>query len=334
MGVPGDGPVRPGTYYLYDWQKKTMENLGAFFPGLPAEKLGTMERITIKARDGLDIPAYVTHPPGAPKGPLPLVVLPHGGPQARDNFDFDTWSQVLATRGYLVLQPNFRGSGGYGVAYEEAGFGQWGDKMQDDIIDGVKQLIAAGEVDPKRICIFGASYGGYAALIQGAQNPDLYKCVVSWAGISDLGAMLRKEKGGIFVGERSPAYDHDLKAVGDLDADKARLARTSAVTYAATYGPPVLLIHGADDTNVSPDQSREMNNALKAAGREVKLTLVKEEDHGGWSREHEQAAITEVVAFIEAHIAPASLAAVAAANDNASSGGHAGDKSAASSGKP
>jgi dipeptidyl aminopeptidase/acylaminoacyl peptidase len=304
------GPTEPASYYLYDWTNKSMDRLGKLQPQLPAEKLGIMQRFTYKASDGKQIRGYLTRPPGAPKGPLPLVVLPHGGPEARDDFDFDTWSQIIATRGYLVFQPNFRGSGGYGVAYAEAGYGQWGRRMQDDITDGVKALVDAGQADPARICIFGASYGGYAALIGGALRPDLYKCVVSWAGISDLTKMMRIDKGGLFVGERSAAYDYELKAIGDPEVDKQRLAETSAITYADKYGPPVLLIHGDSDTNVPSFQSIDMDHALKAAGRDVRLVIVKGEDHSGWSPEHEQTAIGDVVDFITAHIAPAKLSPV------------------------
>jgi len=309
------GPDEPASYYLYDWRAKTMTWLGGLYLELPQERLGKMTRFTYKARDGVEIPAYVTRPPGAPAGPMPLVVLPHGGPEARDNFDFDTWSQIIATRGYLVLQPNFRGSGGYGSAYAESGYGQWGAKMEDDITDGITALVDSGQVDPKRICIFGASYGGYAALIGGALRPDLYKCVVSWAGIGDLEKFLKFKRGGLFVGERSPAYDYWVKAIGDPDADKARLTHASAITYAPKYGPPVLLIHGADDTNVPANQSQDMDQALKSAGRDVKLIIIPGEDHTDWSPEHEQAAIADVTDFITAHIAPAKLAPVVPARD-------------------
>ena len=145
-----------------------------------------MKPYPYKARDGLDIPAYLTLPPGkAPKN-LPVVVMPHGGPDYRDYIGFDWMAQFFANRGYAVLQPNFRGSSGYGHKFTEAGLHQWGLKMQDDISDGVKKLIADGIANPKRVCIVGASYGGYAALAGATFTPDLYACAVSFAGISDL----------------------------------------------------------------------------------------------------------------------------------------------------
>ncbi|HZZ88990.1 MAG TPA: S9 family peptidase [Caulobacteraceae bacterium] len=299
------GPSDPGGFYLFDAQAMALTAVGDRLADLPAARLGLTEPFTYAASDGVKIHSYVTRPPDAPAGPLPLVVLPHGGPEARDNLDFDVWRQVLATRGYLVFQPNFRGSGGYGVAFAESGYGKWGGRMEDDITDGIKQLVDNGQVDPKRICIFGGSYGGYAALIGAAQRPDLYKCVVSLAGISDLPAFLKFKRGAFLVGERSPSYDYWVKAIGDPDADKTRLAQASAVTFADRYQAPVLLIHGDADTNVPADQSREMERALKAAHKDVTLTLIKGEDHTDWDPANEEKAIEQVVDFIAAHIAPA-----------------------------
>ena len=145
-----------------------------------------MKSYPYKARDGLDIPAFITLPPGKAPKALPLVVMPHGGPNERDMIGFDWWAQFLANRGYAVFQPNYRGSMGYGLKFKAAGDLQWGRKMQDDITDGVKKLIEDGTVDPRRICIVGASYGGYAALAGAAFSPDLYACAVSFAGVSDL----------------------------------------------------------------------------------------------------------------------------------------------------
>ncbi len=227
--------------------------------------------------------------------------MPHGGPEDRDSFDYDDWTQILATRGYLVFQPNFRGSSGYGDAYAEAGYGQWGLRMQDDVTDGVRELIADGRADPNRICIFGASYGGYAALMGGAQNPDLYRCVVSWAGVSDLVSMMkwqRRQADGL----DDPTYLYWRKAIGDPDTDAERLQRNSAVTYAKTYGPPVLLLHGLKDDTVPSEQSDEMFHALRNAKKDVRLITQKHEGHPRWIAEHEQSALTEILAFLEAHI--------------------------------
>lgn len=300
------GPQEPGNYYLFDWQTKQIEVLAGRFPKLPDEALADMQPWTYAARDGAAIPAYLTRPPNAPKGPLPLIVMPHGGPEARDDLGFDTWGQYLSTRGYLVFQPNFRGSGGYGVAYGEAGYGQWGGLMADDITDGVRQLIASGQADPNRICIFGASYGGYAALYAGATHPELYKCVVSWAGLSDLTADMKYER---TFGLDSSRYLYWLKSIGDPKTQAEALRKASPITYADVYKPPVLLIHGMADENVRKTQSTEMADALTKAGKSVKLILVKNEDHTDWDTANEKMAISAVADFIKAHIAPATAIA-------------------------
>lgn len=294
------GPTEPGSYYLYDWTKHQLVNLGVQYPDLTESNLGVMLRFPFKARDGTEIPAYLTRPPNAPKGPLPLVVMPHGGPMMRDDYDFDAWSQFIATRGYLVLQLNFRGSGGYGVNWLNAGFRQWGGLMQDDIVDGVSALIDQGLVDPKRICIFGASYGGYAALIQGALHPELYKCVVSWAGVSDLDKMLKDTRSA--EGKDSEVYAYELKELGDPDTDRDLLAKASPITYAANYALPVLLVHGTDDSIVKVDQSKEMARALQHGKKDVRLVLVKGEDHRDWSNDNMASTMDTVAAFIGAHI--------------------------------
>ena len=298
------GPSDPGGFYLYDWSQKSVLALGGQAPDLPSERLGVKTPFVYTARDGSSIPGYVTRPPGAAPGPLPLVVIPHGGPEERDNLDFDTFAQIIASRGYLVFQPNFRGSSGYGRAYAEAGYGQWGGKMQDDITDGVQKLIADGVADPKRICVFGASYGGYSALIAGALHPELYKCVVSWAGISDLGRFIGFERGT--VTERGIEKEYKLKVIGDPARDKDKLAQYSPVTYAPQYGPPVLLIHGDADTRVPLEQSEEMERALQASHHDARLLVITDEDHTGWEPEHYQVAFAAVCDFIQSHISPAS----------------------------
>ena len=295
------GPDEPGAYYLFDRQTAKMTRVAERFPGLPSARLATMERYDYEARDGFKVPAFLTTPPNAPAGPLPLIVMPHGGPEARDSFAFDIWTQVLATRGYMVLQPNFRGSSGYGRAFAEAGYGQWGAKMQDDLTDGVKKLIAEGRVDPKRVCIFGASYGGYAALYGGARQPELYKCAASFAGVSDLKALVAWEKA---TPGHQPRYRYAEEAIGDPVKDAARLKAASPITYADTYGPPVLLIHGTRDESVPVEQSRAMERALRKAHRSVKL-LTFDEGHAGWDEKTEQVALGAIADFMQKHIAPA-----------------------------
>jgi dipeptidyl aminopeptidase/acylaminoacyl peptidase len=299
------GPDEPAGYYIYHRAEAKIEPLAERFPQLPAEALAVMDRYTYTARDGSTVPAYLTRPRGAPRGPLPLIVMPHGGPVVRDAFQYDVWSQFFATRGYLVFQPNYRRSGGYGRAYAEAGYGQWGGLIADDITDGVRKLIDTGQADPNRVCVFGASFGGYAALYAGATHPELYKCVVSWAGVADLSVLMRDKLKD--DGKDSAAYQYWLKALGDPDKNAAALKSASPVTYAATYQRPVLLIHGEADGNVDVEQSRIMERALKKAGREVNLITFKNEDHTGWEPEDEKAALADVLSFIEAHIAPATL---------------------------
>ena len=296
------GPTEPGAYYVFDRHAKTMTLAANRQPGLPAGKLGVMERFVYTARDGTQIPGYLTRPPGAPAGPLPLVVLPHGGPEARDAFGFDIWSQILATRGYLVFQPNFRGSSGYGRQFAEAGYGQWGGRMQDDLTDGVRQLIKSGRVDQSRICIFGASYGGYAALYGGAQSPDMYKCVASFAGVSDLRTLVGWEH---TTRGHEARYRYASRAIGDPRTEAAKLTAASPISFAARYRPPVLLIHGAKDVSVPIAQSQAMARALKQAGKDVRLVVFEDEGHADWSPPDEEAALKDVSAFITSHIAPA-----------------------------
>jgi dipeptidyl aminopeptidase/acylaminoacyl peptidase len=295
-------PTDPGAYYVFDRQAGTMTLVAERHPDLSADRLAPMETFKYRARDGMLIPAYVTRPPGAVAGkPLPLIVMPHGGPEARDSLDFDIWAEFFATRGYLVLQPNFRGSAGYGRKYAEAGYGQWGGKMDDDITDGVLQLIKSGRVDKNRICIFGASFGGYAALYGGAKTPELYKCIASFAGVSDLNALVNWEHA---TKGHEGRYHYAARSIGDPTKDSARLAAASPITYAASYKPPVLLIHGADDASVPVIQSKMMQAALQKAGKDVRLVIYPHEGHTDWTPTDEQAALTEIAAFIESHIDP------------------------------
>ena len=200
MVVAVDGPRQPRAYFLLDRTTGTSKRIVTTYKELTAADLGEVKPYPYKARDGLDIPAYLTLPPGKQPNNLPAVILPHGGPMDRDKLQFDRIAQFLANRGYAVLQPNFRESSGYGVKFLEAAYGQWGLKMQDDVTDGVKKLIADGIADPKRICIVGGSYGGYAALAGAAFTPDLYACAAElYPAHSDLGEFLQNSRPGVLA---------------------------------------------------------------------------------------------------------------------------------------
>jgi dipeptidyl aminopeptidase/acylaminoacyl peptidase len=270
------GPLSPAVWYLYDRARKEISPIGDEYPELKDAAFGTTRWITYKARDGLDINAYLTLPPGLAAGAKPpLVVLPHGGPTSRDRYDFDYMVQFLATRGYAVLQPQFRGSWGFGRTFEKAGEGEWGGKMQTDLQDGVAALVKDGQVDASRACIVGASFGGYSALAGAALYPDAYRCAVSIAGISDLGQLLIEE--GRTYGREGEAIDQLRKELGA--ASSGKLGEHSPARHAAEVKAPVLLIHGDKDTVVSIEQSQLMTSRLKAAGKDVQYIVLEGENH-------------------------------------------------------
>ena len=273
VAAPGAAPV----WYLYDRPRKEVSLLAEEYPELKGVEFGTTRWITYKARDGLEIPAYLTLPPGAPArgAKAPLIVMPHGGPTYRDDFDFDYMVQFLATRGYAVLQPQFRGSAGFGEKFEKAGHGEWAGKMQTDLLDGIKAAAESGDVDPARVCIVGASFGGYAALAGAAFHPDDYRCAVSIAGISDLGQLLIEE-GRAYGRDSGPTAALKVQIGG---ATREVLAATSPVRHLDAIKAPILLIHGDKDTVVSVAQSQLMAERMKAAGKPFELIVLEDENH-------------------------------------------------------
>ncbi|MBX9461131.1 MAG: S9 family peptidase [Brevundimonas sp.] len=313
--VRASAPNNPGEYYLFNVAERRMENIGSIYPRLPETALGVMRRVDYVASDGQPLFGYLTRPAGAaPEAPLPLVVMPHGGPESRDNLTYDQWAQFLATRGYQVFQPNFRGSSGMGRAFAEAGHRQWGARMQGDVTDGVEHLMAQGLADRGQVCVMGASYGGYAALQSGATESDLYRCVISIAGPSDLLGMLRWERSE--AGADSDRYDYWVKSIGDPRADRERIEAISPLRQTANWRPPVLLIHGDADEVVPVDQSRDMDRALTRAGKDVRLVVLEGAGHSGWPSRHEIRALTEIEAFLGRHlpVSPPAPAAAGAAN--------------------
>jgi len=262
----------PAEWYLFDGARKEVSALGEEYPELKGTSLGKKTFYTYKARDGLAIPSYL-HTPVASSGKnLPLIVLPHGGPEARDFSDFDWWAQYFASRGYAVLQPQFRGSGGFGYDFRRAGRQEWAGKMQTDLVDGVNDLAAKGVVDPKRVCIVGASYGGYSALYGLTSLPNVYKCAVSVNGVADPGSLVVQMK---------VRYGEEQTLLLDLFGDNANeVAAGSPLQNAGGAKAPALLIYSALDTTVPPkEQSVAMADRLKESGKDVTVVQLAGDDH-------------------------------------------------------
>jgi dipeptidyl aminopeptidase/acylaminoacyl peptidase len=246
----------------------------------------------------VQIQGVLTLPPGREAKALPVVVMPHGGPEAHDSLGvFDWWAQAFASRGYAVFQPNFRGSDGYGLDFRDAGFGQWGRKMQSDISDGLAELVREGVVDPKRACIVGASYGGYAALAGVTVQTGLYRCAVSYGGLSDLNYLLNEHSDG--GDDRNAGMRYLHKFLGVTDNDAAALRALSPARLANKADAPILLMHASEDTVVPVNQSREMATRLRQAGKSVEFVEVKGEDHWLSRDASRKAVLAATVAFVQ-----------------------------------
>jgi len=298
-----EGGRNPPRFMLFDRAAKSMAQIARARPEIKPEEIGEVTPIEYKARDGLTISALVTWPVGVEpdqRKNLPMIVMPHGGPESYDNVSFDWLAQFLANEGYVVLQPNFRGSGGLGGSFAQAGYRQWGRKMQDDITDGAQALTTMGWADPERTCILGWSYGGYAALSGGALTPDLYRCVISIAGVSDLRNMLgwwKRERGA-----DSTSYAYWTTIIGDPDKDGDEIDAVSPYRLAANFKAPVLLIHGTDDLIVPDRQSELMEQALKAANKPVTYLRIGRDDHSLVYAESRNQALTAIAEFLKRHI--------------------------------
>lgn len=296
-----NGPQSPGDYYLYDVARADLTFVASDQPWIEPERLAAVEALKSPMRDGTTITSYLTRPNGA-AGALPLVVMPHGGPEMRDAIGYDPLAQAFAAEGWLVLQPNFRGSSGYGRAFAEAGYRQWAGRMQDDLDDAVEDLVRRGDADPARIVIYGASYGGYAALMSTILTPKRYRAAVSVAGVTDLPklvAFVRREDG-----DDSATYEYVLRSVGDPRTDKAALEALSPVMRAADVGVPVLLMHGTADDIVPAKQSEAMERALKKAGKSVRYIAFEGTGHSGWATDDEVRQIEEAIAFFKPFLNP------------------------------
>jgi len=281
-------------YALFDWYTHQSAILGQVYQGVvPAE----VRRISYRAADGLTIPGYLTLPRGAVDKNLALIVMPHGGPAAADTLDFDWWAQAFAAEGYAVLQPNYRGSN-LSYRHVAAGFGEWGRKMQTDLSDGVRYLAEQGIVDPKRVCIVGGSYGGYAALAGVTLEAGVYRCAISVAGISDLKRFLKWTDYRIGHGNSHSQRYWD-RFMGASSPNDPALRAISPIEHVSAVTAPVLLIHGRDDTVVPYEQSDVMADALKHAGKSVELVRLKHEDHWLSRSATRQQMLEASVAFLQ-----------------------------------
>ena len=263
--------IDPGAYYHWDRETDSFNFLGQAMPDLPTEAIAPKKPVSYTARDGTMIPAYLTVPSPTPEGHFPTVVLPHGGPKVRDDIRFSYLVQFLASRGYAVLQPNFRGSTGYGRPYMEAGIRQWGGRMQDDVTDGAKWLIEQGIADPERTCIVGWSYGGYSAMMGAIKTPELFTCAASINGVMDLARLREQDKTELVGGE---------VWVNHMGLDGQSVRDVSPLHQAESIQIPVLIVQAKDDHRVPDEHGRTMADRLRKLDKDVDYLEI---EHGGHS---------------------------------------------------
>lgn len=266
----------PGRWYLLDIKAMSMKLIAQRIPGIDPKRMQPMQTLRYPSFDGLSVPAYLTLP-GKPTKPAPTIVLIHGGPQLRDRWQFDPEVQILAAHGYAVFQPQFRGSSGFGRRFEEAGYGQWGQAMQEDINAGVKYLVDQKIADPQRLCIVGGSYGGYAALWALAKDPQLFKCGASVAGVSDLRRMLHDDSD---MSRDAVVREIVRHRLGDGSEMKATFDSVSPVKHADRIVAPLLLVHGDLDQRVPVSHGKEMHEALAELNKDVVWIEFPDERHG------------------------------------------------------
>ncbi|MES2152281.1 MAG: S9 family peptidase [Pseudomonadota bacterium] len=286
----------PGSFYLFDRGAGKADLLFTNMPQIEPEEMAERRPILFAARDGLQVAGYLTLPKNPSKKKLPMVLLPHGGPFADgDEWFFDTDAQFLASRGYAVLQVNFRGTEGRGVKFRESGYREWGGKMLNDLIDGVKWANTQPEIDANRVCVFGISFGGYAALMLPVREPGMFKCSVGHSGRYNMASKYQQE--GIKGDTKSTNFL--IKTMGD---DPALLASSSPTNNADKIKIPVLLVHGKKDKTTALDQAEDMRDALVKAGNPPEWMLVAKEDHGFYHPENHKAFYERLEVFLAKHL--------------------------------
>ena len=300
--------IDPGSYYLYDASTKKAALLIANMDWLNPAAMAEVKPIEFKARDGLLISGLLTVPRNHGSGPVPLIVYPHGGPTGvHDDWGFNGETQMLAARGYAVLQVNFRGSGNYGRKFMLAGFRQWGAAIQDDITDATHWAIAQGNVDPKRICIYGSSFGAYAALMGAAREPSLYRCAVGYVGVYNL-ALLRSR------GDVGRTKSGRFSLVQELGEDPAELASRSPANLAAQIKIPVFLATGGQDERAPKSHSEQMRDNLTRAGNPPEWLYFPTEGHGYYTLAHQREFYQKMFAFFDRSLGAPPAADAAGAN--------------------
>jgi dipeptidyl aminopeptidase/acylaminoacyl peptidase len=286
----------PGVLYLYEPAAKRLQEISQYRPELDFRALAKPKPMQYTARDGTAISGYLTLPRGREAKDLPLIIMPHGGPfGVRDKLEYNDDVQLLANRGYAVLQPNFRGSGGYGDAFYELGEGQVGRGMQDDIDDAMDWAVAEGLADPKRVCVVGGSYGGYAALWAVLRNPERYRCAASWAGVTDWNKILRYDS-RYLTSRASKAWQSRVRGAANFDLDAV-----SPYRLARQLSRPVLLAHGTADTNVPLSQYTIFEKAARDAPVPPRTLVIKDEGHSFSKPENAQAWYDALDAFLAEH---------------------------------
>lgn len=288
-----------GARYLYDATADRLEKLADVAPWLKAEELAPMQPISYQSRDGLTIHGYLTLPLGRPAKNLPVIINPHGGPWVRDTWGFNPEVQFLANRGYAVLQVNYRGSTGYGRKFWEAGFKQWGRAMQDDLTDGVQYLIQEGIADPKRVGIYGASYGGYATLAGITFTPDLYAAAVSYVGVSNLFTFMKT-----IPPYWRPFLEQMHAMVGDPEMDKELMTAASPALHVDRIKTPLLVAQGAQDPRVNKAESDQIVENLRKRGVEVEYLVKENEGHGFQNEENRFEFYEAMERFLAVHLKP------------------------------
>ncbi len=286
-----------GQYWFYDQGKDEFIKLADMAPWLNENQLSEMKPVRYTSRDGMVINGYLTLPKGVPAKNLPVVINPHGGPWARDSWGFNPEVQFLANRGYAVLQMNFRGSVGYGRKFWEASFKQWGKTMQDDITDGVNWLIKEGIADPKRVAIYGASYGGYATLAGITLTPELYACAVDYVGVSNLFTFM-----GTIPPYWKPYLDMMYEMVGDPEKDKDLMTAASPVFHVDKIKCPLFIAQGANDPRVAKAESDQIVEALKKRGIDVPYMVKDNEGHGFANEENRMEFYREMEKFFAKYL--------------------------------